>query len=124
MIKIVFCLRRLPSLSHQQFSDYWYDRHAPLVRELAPELRIQRYVQSHALVVPELSAALEARGGLPPFDGVAELWWASAADMAAAGSTKVGRAAGRRLLADEREFIDLSASVIGYAQERVIVGGT
>ena len=35
MIKLVFCLRRLPHLSREAFQRYWLDSHGPLVRKLA-----------------------------------------------------------------------------------------
>jgi hypothetical protein len=50
----------------------------------------------------------------PPYDGVAELWWDSAAALAAAG-TADGRRAGAELLADEAEFIDLPQSPLWMA---------
>ena len=33
MIKVVFCLRRQPHLSRQEFQHYWRTVHAPLVAE-------------------------------------------------------------------------------------------
>jgi hypothetical protein len=78
MIKLVFCLRRLPTLSASEFHRYWVEHHAELVRQHAPTLRIRRYTQNHAFSDPRLSPAIEARGGqIDPFDGVAELWWDS-----------------------------------------------
>ncbi|MGH7417889.1 MAG: EthD domain-containing protein, partial [Candidatus Rokuibacteriota bacterium] len=47
MIKLVFCLRRLPNLSREEFQRYWLDTHGPLVRQLAPALGVKRYVQVH-----------------------------------------------------------------------------
>ncbi len=35
MIKLVFCLRRLPTLSVSEFQRYWFDNHAELVRRHA-----------------------------------------------------------------------------------------
>jgi hypothetical protein len=35
MIKLVFCLRRLPTLSKSKFHRYWADNHAELVRQHA-----------------------------------------------------------------------------------------
>lgn len=122
MIKIVFCIRRLPALTRAEFQEYWLDLHAPLVREVASVLRIRRYVQSHTIDIAAISAAVEARAGLPAFDGVAELWWDTAQDIVAVGDTKEGRDAGRRLLADERKFIDLAASSIFYTREHAIIG--
>jgi uncharacterized protein (TIGR02118 family) len=77
MIKPAFCLRRLPGLSRADVQVYWRERHAPLVREVAPVLRIRRYVQTHTLDIASIFAAVAARGGKPPYDGVAELWWDS-----------------------------------------------
>ena len=34
MIKLVFCLRRKPTLSREDFQAYWREIHAPLVAEL------------------------------------------------------------------------------------------
>jgi hypothetical protein len=31
MIKLMFCLRRLPALDRAAFQAYWRDHHAPLV---------------------------------------------------------------------------------------------
>lgn len=122
MIKMIFCLRRLPHLSREQFQQYWLEQHAPLVREVAPLLRIRRYVQSHSFEDPRISASIEARKGqVEMFDGVAELWWDSVDDIIAVGNTREGRAAGRRLLADEANFIDIPASPLFYSREHVIV---
>ena len=58
----------------------------------------------------------------PEFDGVAELWWESMEDLAAASSTDLGRAAGRELLEDERKFIDLARSPLWLADEHQLIG--
>jgi len=121
MTKLVFCLRRLPHLSREQFQRYWYDQHGPLVRSFATALRIRRYVQTHTLDHP-LNAGLRAsRGGPEEFDGVAELWWESPEDLAAAAATPEGLAAGAALLADEKTFIDLERSPLFVATERSVV---
>lgn len=120
-IKLVFCLRRLPSLTPEAFDRYWIERHAPLVQACAPALKLQRYVQSSLVDDPRLAAAIDARASaLPPFDGVAELWWNKLEDLLQVGRTREGRAAGRLLLEDERRFIDLRNSRLIYATERDI----
>lgn len=122
MIKMIFCLRRREGMSLAEFQDYWFNRHAPLVKECAPDLRIRRYVQSHRTDIAELAAAPDARGCVqPPYDGVAELYWDSAEDVAAVGETKAGRDAGRRLLEDEHKFIDLANSPIFWVDAREII---
>jgi uncharacterized protein (TIGR02118 family) len=123
MVKLMFCMRRLPNLSTGQFQEYWLNTHAPLVRAVAPLLNIRRYVQCHSFVDARLAPGIVARGGLvTPYDGVAELWWDSIEEAIAAGSTSEGRAAGRKLLEDERRFIDLSQSPLYFVQEKEIIG--
>jgi uncharacterized protein (TIGR02118 family) len=123
MIKLMFCLRRLPTLSIEQFQEYWLNKHAPLVRRVAPVLKIRRYVQSHSFVDERVAPAIAARGGsVAPYDGVAELWWNSIEDVLAAGATGESRAAGLELLEDERRFIDLSQSPLYFVREREIIG--
>jgi uncharacterized protein (TIGR02118 family) len=123
VVKLMFCLRKLPSLSTGQFQDYWLNTHVPLVRTVAPVLKIRRYVQCHSFVDARLAPGIVARGGsVTPYDGVAELWWDSVAEVIAAGSTSEGLAAGQRLLEDERRFIDLSQSPLFFVREREIIG--
>ena len=39
MIKLTFCLVRLPHLSREAFQNYWYGTHAPLVASVAETLQ-------------------------------------------------------------------------------------
>ena len=121
MIKLVFCLRRLPHLTREEFQRHWHERHAPLVRAHAAALGIRRYVQTHTLEHPVNAALRASRGGPDAFDGVAELWWDSAEALAAASASPEGRAAAAELLDDERRFIDLARSPLFVAVERPIV---
>ncbi len=122
MIKLVFCLRRRPELTREQFQEYWYNTHAPLVRKNAEVLRIRRYVQVHTRETPMNKALQDSRKAPPEYDGVAELWFDSLEDMAANRSPDAAAAAGRELLEDERKFIDLEHSPLWFAEERPIVG--
>jgi uncharacterized protein (TIGR02118 family) len=123
MIKVMFCVRRRPEMSREEFQRYWLEEHGPLVRERAPALGIRRYVQVHTLDSPINEAMRASRGGGEPYDGVAELWWESLAQMIAASSTEEGRKAGRELLEDEKRFIDLGSSALWVAEEHEIVSG-
>ena len=58
MVKLVFCLRRLPQLSLAEFQEYWLQKHGPLVRshfadvraaEGRSDLRLDRPAESHFL---------------------------------------------------------------------------
>lgn len=122
MIKLTFCLRRRADLSLAEFQAYWRERHAPLVAEVAPVLRIRKYVQSHSFSDARLVGSADARGAtVAPYDGVAELYWDNVEDVIAAGDSKVARDAGRRLLEDERNFIDLPNSPLFWVREHQIV---
>src|SRR5262245_28752122 len=122
MIKLVFCLRRSPTLSVWEFQRYWRDSHAELVRQHAAALRVRRYTQSHTFSDVRLTPAIEARGGrIEPFDGVAELWWDSVDDLLEAMTSPAGLTAGRALLEDERTFIDLPNSPLFFSEEHVVI---
>jgi uncharacterized protein (TIGR02118 family) len=122
MLKLVFCLHRLPHLSRDEFRRYWREQHAPLVERHAETLRIQRYVQLHTLD-DELNDALRAsRGGPECYDGIAELWWRDREELVAATQSEEGRRASLALLEDERRFIDLARSPLWVATEVPILG--
>jgi uncharacterized protein (TIGR02118 family) len=121
MIKLTFCLRRAPHLTREEFQRYWLESHGPLVRAAAPALRITRYVQTHTLTTPVNDALRRGRAAPEPYDGVAELWWDSLDDFTGATSSPEGRAAGQRLLEDEKRFIDLARSPVMVAGEHEIV---
>lgn len=118
MIRLVFLLRRLPGLSLDDFHARWRDEHGPLVASVQQHLGIVRYTQSHRLEDPLNERMAAARGGMEePYDGVAELWFASEAAFVAAGRTSAGKAAGARLLEDEAQFIDLPRSPLWLAHD-------
>ena len=122
MVHLIFCLRRLPHLSREEFQHYWREQHAPLVQRHAAALGIRRYVQAHT-IDPALSQGIAAPRQAPdPFDGVAELWF-DLDDLAARLATPEVAQAGLALLEDERRFIDLPQSPIFFTEERVIVDG-
>lgn len=123
MVKLVFCLRRLPSLTREEFQRYWREQHAPLVARHAGTLAIRRYVQLHSLPddAPVNLALRASRGGPEPYDGIAELWWSSEEELAAATATEAGRRASLELLEDEKRFIDLARSPLWLARENTVV---
>jgi uncharacterized protein (TIGR02118 family) len=121
VIKLLFCLRRRADVSPEAFHRYWRDTHGPLVARHAATLRIRRYLQSHTIDSPTARALAVSRGGGEPFDGVAELWWDSEADLAEASATPAGQAAGAELLEDEARFIDHMRSLIWLAEEHRVV---
>ena len=85
-------------------------------------MRLRRYGQCHTVDDPVAASLAAARGAPPAFDGVAELWWDSLDDRAAARGD-AARAAAAELLADERRFIDLSASPLFLVAEHGVIEG-
>jgi uncharacterized protein (TIGR02118 family) len=120
VLKLTFCLRRLPSLSLAEFQDYWLNKHGSLVRRLQPALGMVRYVQLHRLDGDLADGMRHVRGAPEPFDGVAELWWQSEETIRAAWRSPDAREAGRVLLEDEARFVDLSRSPLWFNHEQVI----
>ena len=122
MIKLTFCLRRLPHLTRDEFQAYWLDHHGPLVAGVAETLGIRRYVQLHSAPA-ELSAPLAASRSAPEdYDGVAELWFDSLDAVVANGERADAREAALLLLEDEQTFIDLPRSPLWWGEEKVVVG--
>jgi uncharacterized protein (TIGR02118 family) len=123
MIKFVYCVRRLPSLSPEDFAHYWQHKHGPLVRSFASTLRARRYVQSHTMLNHPLNAAAQQpRGTKPAYDGITEIWWDSVDDLVAALSTPEGQRANAALAQDEARFCDLPNCSVFFTEEHVIFG--
>ncbi len=122
MIKLTFCLRRLPNLSYEEFHDYWLNNHGPLVRSVQDKLKIKHYVQVHARKESPMSDALRASRNAPePYDGVAELWFESEDAILQNQSDPEAQAAGKMLLEDEKKFIDLENSPLWFNEEHEII---
>ena len=111
MVKLVFCCRRRPELSLEEFHARWLEIHGPLVRKLREQLpMMKRYVQSH-LIPGEASDALRSsRGASEPYDGITEVWWNSLEELVEGMSSPEGKVAHKRLLEDEKDFIDFENS--------------
>ena len=117
MVKLVFCCRRDPKLYQAEFQRYWLEEHGPLVRSLREAIpSMRRYVQSHTLDTPANDAIRRSRGSAEPYDGITEVWF----DDIDGPSTEAAAEAGRRLLEDERHFIDLARSSVFYTVEHEI----
>ena len=82
MVKIVALITKRRDLSRMEFLRRWQDEHPPYVRALPG---IRRYVQNPAI----------EHHTTWPFDGMAELWFDSVADVAAAFDSPAGEAVHR-----------------------------
>jgi len=122
MIKVVYCLRRKVGMPFEEFSSYWHEKHAPLVKQFAGAMNLIKYTQSHALS-GSLGKAMAGTGkSSEAFDGVAELWYDSVDDFMAGAATDEGRRAFEVLKSDEEKFIDRENSVMWLAEEKIIYG--
>lgn len=88
MLKILFCLNRKPGLTHREFGEYWYEEHIDLVSKLPGLKRYDLAFPDD----PEEAA----------YDGVAELYFESEAELEAAMDSEAGAAAA----ADLANFAD------------------
>jgi hypothetical protein len=113
-------MRRLPSLSQEEFHKYWLETHGPLAKRLLATLGARRYVQVHTLDDPLGEALRITRDAIEPFDGVAVIT-GEREDLVKALNTPEGLQAVQDLLDDEKRFIDLSRSAIWIAEEHVIL---
>lgn len=111
MIKLSVGLKRLPSLSREQFLSYWTHQHADLVKQHAVTLGIVRYSQVHGLLGAELDAFGMPTSASSTFDGIAEVWFSDLASVASSGRTADGEAAMTALRDDERKFLDPAQSL-------------
>lgn len=123
MIKLSFSVKRLPSITEEEFHRYWHDEHGPLVRSVQQDIGVVRYVQSHTISTPINAAMQASRNAQPAYDGVAELWWDSIESFIGGSSTEAGQRAAALLLEDEKRFIDLENSSLFMVEEKVIIDG-
>src|SRR5713101_4447608 len=107
MVKIVYCISKLPHLSDDEFHRYWRDTHGPIAARI-PGCR--KYVQSHTIY-----RALGERQ--PSFDGVAELWFDDWHALEHAMQGPEVRAA----IEDEGKFIDHSRTAFFVAEEHHVI---
>ncbi len=118
--RLLFCMRRLPHLSHAQFQAYWRDVHAPIVIERAEILGLRRYNQLRSMDDNYSRSLAQKRGSPPAYDGVAELWFDTRQSPTEEWRNQA-RKANEELLADEARFIDLAASPMFFVTEELIL---
>lgn len=80
MTKMVVVLHKKDGMSREDFRAYWRDVHGPIGARMPG---VRKYVQNHVV----------ADGA--PFDGIAEMWFDSPADMQAAFSSEAALEAAR-----------------------------
>jgi len=123
MIKVSFCMRRLPHLSREEFLTYWRDKHpAAVPPEAIPTLGVKRYIQVHTLDTDARELVVGPRTGLEePLDGIAELWVESVEAIERDWSTAKAKVILQAFFDDEKNFIDWSRSTILVSEEIVVI---
>jgi len=116
-VKLIFCLRRKPDLTREEFQTYWQGVHGLLGLKLAAALGFTKYVQSHTLSTPLNVSLTRSRNGPEPFDGVVELWFEDLEAVERTFTSPEGRAAARQLVDDEANFVDVESSPIFVVRE-------
>lgn len=118
-VKLVYCCRRRPGLSLEEFQRTWLDDHGPLVKRLRERMPgMRRYVQSHLIAGAPSDGLRASRGAAEPYDGITEVWLDSIEGVAP--SDEGALEAARQLLEDERRFLDLPRCAVFLTREHEI----
>lgn len=121
MIRLMYCVRRLPGMSKEEFDRYWWEEHGPLVRRHAARIGMKGYVQHHTVEAP-FPRVPGSPGKEEEFDGIAEIWWESVEDMSRSRQQEVPAALQNEIMEDEQRFIDHARSTAFYVDDRVVIG--
>jgi uncharacterized protein (TIGR02118 family) len=121
MLLMTIALTRRSDMTRAAFSAHWRDRHAPLVKELAPILGIRRYVQIHSFSDEECRRASLPAKAAGPYDGLAEVWFDSVADALERGRSGEAQAARDRLRADELCFLQREATLTWWGRAYTVL---
>ncbi len=104
MMKVLVVLQRKQGMAREEFRRYWREVHGPIGARMPG---VQRYVQNH----------VAAEGA--PFDGVAEMWFNTPADMQKAFTSEAAAEAAR----DAANFLAGSQVVIVEEVEMELPAG-
>ncbi len=106
MIKVLAVLHKRADMSSMEFEHYWRVTHAPLAQKIEG---LRRYV---------INPTVEAFAmGVPPFDGLAELWF----DDAAAARAAFASPAGVATTQDIQKFAQEDKLQVVIAEEMTII---
>lgn len=119
-VKVTYLLSRREGMSVEDCHRTWLADHGPLVASFARATRMARYVQSHA-IAPEMNAGFQVqRGFAAPLDGITEVWFRSADELASPLEPERAREGGATLAEDERRFVEMARSRCFLTQEHEI----
>ena len=103
-IKLMAFLKAAPGLSRERFVDHYETRHVALIREIMP-----------GIIDYRRSYLPEAVGG---FDVVTEIWFDSRDSFEHAMGLATSEAGAARIAEDESIFLDRSATIVAFPDER------
>ena len=116
--KLYFALRAPPGMTEEAAQHYWRTAHGPLIRSMAGAGPMLRYMQVHRFESALEQGMRKARGTLvEPYFGHAEAWLDSLRRASGPAAAKQLR----RMLEDERKFIDFSRSAAWFGSERYFI---
>ncbi len=122
MLKLTFCMHRLPHLTRDEFQSYWQNQHPRSAASNAAELLgIRKYVQIFPISEEENKQVKEIRDSADEFDGVAEIWIDDLETFTTKWRTGEGKKAFEDFLEDEKNFVDWERSVCFFAEEKVVL---
>jgi len=109
MIKSFTIARRVPSITKEEYLNYWKEKHAPLAAQVIPGVR--KYVQNHPIHLPGVELEM---------DGITEMWWDNVDALQNYLNWRQTPEA-RILLEDEKKFSDGSRKMRFFAVEHIIL---
>ncbi|MCZ4521763.1 EthD domain-containing protein [Rhodococcus ruber] len=121
MFKFINALHRLEGKTREEFLDHWQNVHAPLVKSLAKEIRMKKYIQIHPGHPAIVDAIVGPRGfnsidGVE-YDGFVECWWDSEEEFFAGMNSEEGKAAWATIAEDEPNFSDYKKGYVFVGDE-------
>ena len=121
LLKFYYPLRMLPELTFEDAQLYWRTTHGPVIRRMAQQMGVLRYMQVHRFEDEMENALRDARGTkTEAYAGHAELWL-DRKDMVAGAGMPERAKANQLAYEDEKNFIDFSKSAMWFGKEHVFI---
>lgn len=122
MKTIIMLIKRKPGLTLQEFKDYYESRHASLALKLAPQIaectRNRATTSCRANRIGRLILADVNKDVDAAFDVVTDITFRTEADDQKMVNTLADPKMGKLLADDEEKFVDRSAIVMYFVEER------
>jgi uncharacterized protein (TIGR02118 family) len=114
MLKVHILVSRRADFTLAQFRSYWKEKHGPLFSS-QPEVKqhVRKYVQAHT--------GQETPDGfaVPPFDGIAEIWFD---DMAGFLGVFASKTYEEVIKPDEMKFVDRRKALFMFTETFPMIG--